>query len=185
MEEALKQKDSDCIKIVLFGPESTGKTVLAKALSEHYQTLWVPEYSRIFAEEKKINNELLTKDDVLTIAKGQMALENKMTPKAKQLLICDTDLLETKVYSEMYYNGYCPESLHKYAIENYYNLYFLTNIDTPWEADGIRDKPHDRENMFLAFQKALKTYNKPYVLLEGTLQERLKTAIKHIDKLLK
>ncbi|PNQ75048.1 nicotinate-nucleotide adenylyltransferase [Hanstruepera neustonica] len=185
MEEALKQRDSDCIKIVLFGPESTGKTVLAKALAGHYQTLWVPEYSRILAEKKKMSNEFLTEDDVMTIAKGQMDLENELTQQVKNLLICDTDLLETKVYSESYYNGYCPKSLNKYAVQNSYNLYFLTNIDVPWETDGIRDKPNDRQEMFEVFQRTLIDHKKPYVLLSGTFQDRLKTAIEHIDKLLK
>lgn len=184
MEEKLKQKHSDCLKIVLFGPESTGKTVLAKALAKHYNTLWVPEFSRLYAEEKAKKGEALSKDDVLPIATGQIVLENKLTKQVEKLLICDTDLLETKVYSEMYYNGYTPELLNKFAIENYYNLYFLTNIDIPWEADGIRDKPYEREKMFQAFQKALITFNKPHILLNGTLEERLKIAIKHIDKLL-
>lgn len=185
MEKKLKQQPAKCIKVVLFGPESTGKTILAKALSAHYNTLWVPEYSRLYAEEKAKNKEVLTKKDVLPIAEGQMLLENKMSKKAKDLLICDTDLLETKVYSETYYDNYCPKDLHKFALENYYNLYFLTNIDIPWQADGIRDKPNDRDNMFQAFKSALITFNKPFVLLNGNLQERLSIATKHIDELLK
>ena len=185
MEETLKQRESDCIKVVLFGPESTGKTVLAKQLASHYKTLWVPEYSRIYAEQKVKNNEILTKDDVLPIAKGQMVLENSLTEQADKLLICDTNLLETKVYSEAYYNGYSPEILNKYALENYYNLYFLTNIDMPWEPDGIRDKPNEREDMFKAFQDALIKNKIPYVLLNGSFEKRIETAIKHIDKLLK
>ncbi|MFL0353431.1 AAA family ATPase [Xanthomarina sp. GH4-25] len=185
MEETLKQIDSNCIKVVLFGPESTGKTVLAKQLAEYYKTLWVPEFSRLYAEEKANNNERLTKKDVLPIAKGQMALENLITKQVTNLLICDTNLLETKVYSETYYNGYSPRLLNKFATENEYNIYFLTNIDIPWEDDGIRDKPNEREDMFKAFQNELIKNKLPYVLLSGSLAQRLKIAIKHIDKLLK
>jgi NadR type nicotinamide-nucleotide adenylyltransferase len=185
MEETLKQIDSSCIKVVLFGPESTGKTVLAKQLATHYKTLWVPEFSRIYAEEKTKNNQILTKDDVLPIAKGQMTLENSLAKQTESLLICDTNLLETKVYSEAYYQGYSPEILNKYALENYYNLYFLTNIDVPWEPDGIRDKPNERENMFQAFQDVLIKNKISYVLLSGSFEQRLETAIKHINKLLK
>ncbi|TYA52983.1 AAA family ATPase [Formosa maritima] len=185
MEETLKQQDSSCIKVVLFGPESTGKTVLAKKLAAYYKTLWVPEFSRIYAEEKIKDNELLTKNDVLPIAIGQMVLENALAKQVDKLLICDTNLLETKVYSQEYYNGYSPEVLDKYALENSYNLYFLTNIDVPWEEDGIRDKPNKREDMFKAFQKALTINKIPYVLLNGSLPNRLEIAIKHIDKLLK
>lgn len=185
MEETLKQQDSNCLKVVLFGPESTGKTILAKQLAAHYNTLWVPEFSRSYAEEKSKHNEVLTKDDVLPIAIGQMALENSLAKQVESLLICDTNLLETKVYSEAYYNGYSPEILNKYAKENNYNLYFLTNIDIPWEDDGIRDRPNKRKNMFNAFQSTLIKNNIPYVLLKGSLPNRLEIAIKHIDKLIK
>lgn len=185
MEETLKQHDSSCVKVVLFGPESTGKTILAKQLAQHYKTLWVPEFSRIYAEEKAKRNEVLTKDDVLPIAIGQMNMENSLAKQVTDLLICDTNLLETKVYSEAYYNGYSPELLSKFASKNSYNLYFLTNIDIPWEDDGIRDKPNERKGMFKAFETALVKDNIPYVLLKGSLIKRLETAIKHIDKLLK
>ena len=185
MEKNLRQHPSNCLKVVLFGPESTGKSTLARQLAEHYNTVFVPEYSRIYAEEQLLRNKLLTENDVLPIAEGQMRLENDLTPKANIVLICDTDLLETKVYSEAYYDGVCDPDLEKYAIENIYDLYFLTYIDIPWEADALRDKPHERETMFLAFEKALKTYNKPYVLLKGNMEERFTSAIDQIDELIK
>lgn len=185
MEEKLKQHPSNCLKVVLFGPESTGKSTLAQALAAHYKTVFVPEYSRIYAEEKKRSNIELTVHDVLPIAEGQMRLENELTPKANTVLICDTDLLETKVYSEAYYDGHCDPVLEKYAVQNTYNLYFLAYIDMPWEADNVRDRPHDREAMFKAFENALKTYNRPYVLLNGAMDERFKLAVDHIDELIK
>jgi len=104
--------------------------------------------------------------------------------KTDSVLICDTDLLETKVYSEAYYVGSCDPVLDKYAQENTYNLYLLTYIDTPWEADDLRDKPDERERMFKAFEKALASNNRPYVLLKGNKKERLKKAVSYIDKLL-
>ncbi|MBJ7880060.1 AAA family ATPase [Gelidibacter salicanalis] len=185
MEEKLRQDPSDCLKVVLFGPESTGKSTLAKQLADYYNTVFVPEYSRIHAEAQLLRNKTLTKQDVMPIAEGQMRLENEMTPKANKLLICDTDLLETKVYSEAYYNGYCDPVLEKYALENTYDLYFLTYIDIPWEADDLRDKPNEREMMFEAFESALKSYKKTYIMLKGSMEERFKIAIDHIDELLK
>ena len=185
MEVQLRQQDSNCIKVVLFGPESTGKTVLAQQLAAHYKTRWVPEFSRTYALEKLREGKQLTKADVLPIAIGQMALENQLASQADRLLICDTDLLETKVYSSIYYDGFCPEVLSKIVGKNQYNLYFLTNIDIPWEADDIRDRPNERERMFQAFEQALITHNKPYVLLKGSKEDRFKVAVEHIDKLLK
>ena len=108
-----------------------------------------------------------------------------MSQKTYTVLICDTDLLETKVYSEEYYMGSCHPMLEKYALENSYDLYFLTYIDTPWEKDDLRDKPHERESMFRAFERALIQYNRPFVILKGNKEQRLKTAVRHIDELLK
>ncbi|WP_066222018.1 AAA family ATPase [Formosa haliotis] len=184
MEKELRQRPTNSLKVVLFGPESTGKTVLAKQLAEHYQTVFVPEYSRTYALEKIKKGENLTSQDVMPIAKGQMALENTISKDANTLLICDTNLLETKVYAELYYDGFYNESLTASAIQNHYDLYFLTYIDIPWEADEVRDKPNERETMFKAFEKALNDYNKPYVLLKGSFDERFQMAVKHIDKLI-
>jgi NadR type nicotinamide-nucleotide adenylyltransferase len=186
MEEKYKQQPSNCIKVVLFGPESTGKTTLSRQLARHYNSVWVPEYAREYLQNKW-NNERKTcePDDLLPIAKGQIKLENQLAQKTDTVLICDTDLLETKVYSETYYLGSCDPILEKYALENTYDLYFLTYIDTLWEADDLRDKPDDREEMFKAFEDTLIAYNRPYVLLTCDKNERLKTAVMHIDELLK
>jgi len=185
MEKDYKQEPSGCIKVVLFGPESTGKTTLSKQLATHYNTVWVEEFARDYLQKKwDIEGEICEPKDLLPIARGQMKLENEYAKKANKVLICDTDLLETKVYSEAYYSGTCDPVLEKYAIENTYDVYFLTYIDTPWEKDDLRDKPHERIAMFEAFEKALKKYNKSYVLLKGDETSRLKTAIEHIDKLI-
>lgn len=184
MEEKYKQKTANCIKVVLFGPESTGKTTLAKQLANHYKTLWVPEYAREYALKKLEASQKLTKDDVLHIAIGQMKLENELAQKTDSILICDTDLLETKVYSEAYYSEVCDPFLEKHAIQNKYDLYFLTHIDTPWNDDGIRDKPNEREQMFIGFKDALIKYKKPFVLLKGNKKERFNLAVSYIDNLL-
>ncbi|MEY8849948.1 AAA family ATPase [Psychroserpens sp. XS_ASV72] len=187
MEETLKQithTNPNCLKVVLFGPESTGKSTLAEALSKHFNTVFVEEFSRSYAEQKKEDGEVLTKADVLPIAVGQMQLENERLKKANKILICDTDLLETLVYSKMYYNGFCPEPVKKYAEENTYDLYFLTYIDMPWEADGIRDQPHDRLQQFKTFEAALNHFKKPYVVVKGAFEERLSFCINQINELL-
>jgi len=185
MEEKFKQEPSDIIKIVLFGPESTGKTTLSGQLARHYNSVWVPEYAREYLQNKW-NEERKTCEpkDLLPIAEGQIALENKLAKKANKILICDTDLLETKVYSEAYYIGHCDPILEKYALANTYDLYFLTYIDVPWEKDDLRDKPLERERMFQYFKETLDRYNRKYILLTGDKNTRLKTAIQHINKLL-
>ena len=96
-----------------------------------------------------------------------MRLENALTQNAGRLLICDTDLLETKVYAEAYYLGHCDPILERYALENQYDLYLLTYVDVPWEADDLRDKPDERVRMFDYFKKALEKYNRRFVILKG------------------
>lgn len=184
METNLEQQSSPgIIKIVLFGPESTGKTTLAKQLAQHYNSTWVPEYMRSYFEKKWQGKPGKSSvDDLLPIAKGQMELENRQTLKAHQFLFCDTDLLELKVYAERYFNGFCPPEIEHYAYKNRYDFYFLTYIDTPWEADLLRDKPYEREEMFAAFEHALKKAKRPYKILKGNQQQRLQNAIEVIDK---
>ena len=186
MEKTFRQEPSDILKVVLFGPESTGKTTLARALASHYQTEWVPEFAREYLQEKwDRTGKICEPEDLLPIAEGQMRLENALTKKAHKLLICDTDLMVTKVYSEAYYQGFCDPVIEEFAIRNQYDLYLLTGIDVPWVADDLRDKPGEREEMFALFETALKQFNRNFIVLKGTHQTRLEEAVSHIDKLLK
>lgn len=188
MEEKLKQitdTNRNCLKVVFYGPESTGKSSLARELAKFYDTSYVEEFSRFYAEVKAQKNLKLTMEDVLPIAIGQITAENKQFEIANKVLICDTELLETKVYSEHYYNGFCPELVRKYANENTYDLYFLTYIDTVWEADGIRDQPKNRQQLFNRFEQALIVSQKPYVLVTGSFEERLSNCKIQIENLLK
>ena len=186
MEKNLKQTPSNCLKVVLFGPESSGKTTLSRELASYYNTHWVEEYAREYLQNKWDQEKKICElEDIIPIANGQIKLENEFSKKTKNLLICDTDLLETKIYSETYYNGFCDPLLEKYAIENKYDLYILTDIDVPWVKDDLRDRPNNREEMFNAFKKALIKYDKPYILVSGNIDNRMQIATKEIDELLK
>ena len=186
MEENLKQRTVNLLKVVLFGPESTGKTTLAGLLAEHYKTLWVPEFARDYLQEKYDRTQIICEySDLLPIAEGQMRLENKLADQATRVLICDTDLLETQVYSQQYYDGRVDPLLRKYAELNNYDLYLLTDIDVPWEPDDLRDRPHQREEMFRAFEQALIDYDRNYIRLSGNQEQRMEKAIVHIDRLLR
>ena len=186
MEKKLAQRPASCIKIVLFGPESTGKTTLSEDLAEYFGAPMVKEYMRKYLQEVWDSEKRICEPrDIIPIAEGQMESENRLSEKADDLLICDTDLLELKVYSEAYYEGYCDPTLLKHALNNHYHLYFLTYIDVPWTQDDLRDKPHDREGMFQKFQNALDQHQKPYLILKGGRETRLKIAVKRINQLLK
>lgn len=181
----LLQKPSTVLKVVLFGPESTGKTTLSRQLARHYDTVWVREFARNYLQDKW-NDERQTceRKDLIPIAIGQMMLENDLAEKANDVLVCDTDILETMVYSETYYGGFVEPILKRAAKKNKYDLYLLTYIDTPWEEDDLRDRPDLRKEMFDAFHQALVKYNRPFILLKGNKRKRLRKATKAIDKLL-
>jgi HTH-type transcriptional regulator, transcriptional repressor of NAD biosynthesis genes len=185
MEKKLQQQPINLVKVVLFGPESSGKTTLSQQLARYYNTVWVPEFARDYLQEKW-NNERKTCEmsDFIPIAIGQMELENKLATKADKVLICDTDLLETKVYSEEFYDGFVDDKLEEAALKNSYDLYLLTYIDTPWEKDDLRDRPEQRLEMFTAFENALIQHKRPYILLKGDKKTRLFTATEAINKII-
>jgi nicotinamide riboside kinase len=179
MEEQLKQQPSSLIKIALYGPESTGKSTLAQQLAVHFGTNWVAEYAREYLQHKwDTTQEICAPEDLMPIAFGQVALENETLHSATDFVFCDTTLLVTKVYSEMYYQ-FCDPSLDKAARKHKYDLFFLTDIDVPWEADDLRDRPEQREAALAQFEAALVDNQKPYLRLSGNKDERLATAIRY------
>ena len=183
MEKNLKQQKAAIIKIALFGPESTGKTTLAKQLAEHYNTVWVAEYAREYLQEKwDKEQKICESNDMLPIAYGQTKLENEGISVANKYLFCDTNLMVTKVFSEVYYN-YCDPLLDQAAREHEYDLFFLTDIDVPWEKDDLRDKAEGRESVFAVFKQSLIDNKKPFITLSGDKNSRLKKAIVIIDDL--
>ena len=189
MEENLKQLkntgSSEIIKIALFGPESTGKTTLAIQLAEHFKTAWVPEFARDYLQEKWDKSEQICDiNDMLPIAYGQTKLENEALSTAHKFLFCDTNLLVTKVFSEVYYN-FCEPKLDKAAREHEYDLFFLTDIDVPWEKDDLRDKAEGRESVFAVFKQTLIENNKPFITISGDKDLRLNKAISIVNDLVK
>ena len=183
MEENLKQQTSTALKIALFGPESTGKTTLAKQLAEHFETVWTPEFARDYLQEKwNKTQKICEPEDLIPIAVGQTRLENESLLTANKFLFCDTNVLVTKVFSEVYYN-FCDPILDKAARKHKYDLFFLTDIDVPWEKDDLRDNPDDRIRTFEVFKNTLVENEKPYIILSGTADERFIKATQIIQNL--
>lgn len=166
-------------KIAVVGPESTGKTTLARQLAEKYQTRWVPEYAREYLEKQDGNYE---QDDLLAIAKGQLRKEEEYEKTAKDFLICDTNLIVIKIWSEYKY-GSLDQWIEDQIKSRSYDLYLLTNWDIPWEYDVLRETPDDREQLFELYEALLKSYELPYAMIEGSEEERLALAIKNINNL--
>ena len=181
-------------KIVVLGPESTGKSTLCSALAAHYQTIWTPEYARAFLSK---NGTKYTYDDLLTIAKGQIQKEEEAlaslnkntvdqpTPKISNKLILDTDMYVMKVWCEYVFNN-CHHYILEQINQRSYDLYLLCDIDLPWAADEMREYPDagPRKELFTIYKELLINQNTPWGIVSGTGAQRTENAIHLIDQYL-
>jgi NadR type nicotinamide-nucleotide adenylyltransferase len=160
-------------KVAITGPESTGKSILTRELAEHYQTAWVPEYARGYLEQL---GRPYGEKDILLIAQGQMMHEESQLPEANDFLFCDTELLVTKIWSEVKYNR-CDPWISEAVDSHRYDLYLLCDIDLPWEYDPLREHPDLRRFLFDLYYNELKNRNFPFAVVRGTGKDRLDHAI--------
>jgi NadR type nicotinamide-nucleotide adenylyltransferase len=160
-------------KIAITGPESTGKSILAEQLARQYQTAWVPEFAREYLESIERPYE---EKDILVIARGQLRGEEMKMEQARNYLFCDTELLVTKIWSEVKYQRCHPWILNNLKT-NRYQLYLLCYIDLPWQYDPLREHPDQRQFLFDLYFDELKKRGFPFEVVRGTGTTRLKNAI--------
>lgn len=153
-------------KICFYGPESTGKSVMAKQMAAYYNTEFVPEVAREF-----VSSNEFTIDDIIRIGHAQTQRINEKLKSANKILFCDTDLITTQIYCR-HYLGVVPEVLYELEKKISYNQYFLFDIDVPWVADGMRDLRDSRQTMFEIFKRELEIRNISYLIVNGNYDER-------------
>jgi len=164
-------------KIAITGPESTGKSLLASQLADHFNTVYVPEFARGYIDSLDRPYE---PGDIVEIARGQLGLEQELAPEANRILFCDTELIVTKIWSLHKY-GHCDPYILDNIIGNRYDLYLLCDIDLPWEEDPQREHPHLRAYFFDWYKKELEGYGFPYAFIRGMGSQRLEQAISVIE----
>jgi len=175
-------------KIVVIGPESTGKSTLCEQLAVHYKTSWVKEYAR---EYLLAHGTDYTYENLLDIAKGQLALEdaavNKLSTMNPSLstLFVDTDMYVMKVWGEYVFQQ-CHHWVLNRIVERKYDLYLLCNIDLPWVKDELREYPdlETRKKLYHHYKDALVNQNVPWIDITGDYEERLQKAIAAVDALI-
>ncbi len=167
-------------RVCIFGPESTGKSTLAKNLAQALNTVWVPEYARTVIED---NSGKITPKDIPRIALGQTASEDALVRFSNKVLICDTDLLSTVVWSEVLF-GECPPWIREKANHRHYDLYLLCDVDVPWVDDVARYRPDDRKSFYQRCKQELESRGRRYVAIRGSWEERFETAMSAIATLL-
>jgi len=200
-------------KIVVIGPESTGKSSLCKLLAEHYHTLWCPEYAREYLTAHGMN---YTYEDLLTIAMGQIELEEKYEREIRgqklrvesqpdslttndsrltthssltthhSLLFIDTDMFVMKVWCEFVF-GKCHQFILDQIGKRKYDLYLLCDIDLPWAYDELREypEPGPRQRLYEIYQNIMQNQSTPWVEINGNHDQRVRKAIHAVDGILK
>lgn len=172
-------KSTPPLKIVMIGPESTGKTTLSRQLARHYGAPWVAEYARTYLHALTRPYE---EADLLAIARGQCAWEDAQVPHANPFLFCDTDLQVIEVWSQVKYGRVHPW-ITAQITQRRYTHYFLCDIDVPWAYDPQRENPHDRDVLLERYQHLLNVRQHPYTLLTGDPDTRLAQAIDVLQSL--
>ncbi|MEN9358628.1 MAG: hypothetical protein RL095_163 [Verrucomicrobiota bacterium] len=164
-------------RICLFGPESCGKSTLAAQLAAHFGGTMVPEFARDFLES--LGREPV-EADLPSIARGQIALQQKLEATAGPWLFCDTDALATCIWQDFLF-GRPSTELESLAAESRCELTLLCDIDLPWVADPVRYLPDQRASFLAACSARLDTAGRPWRLISGQGEQRLKNAIQAID----
>jgi HTH-type transcriptional regulator, transcriptional repressor of NAD biosynthesis genes len=173
-----------CRRVVVVGVESSGTTTLARALAEHFRTTWAPEYGRSYWEGRRYlrDADQWSSSDFERIAAGQRACEEDLARRAERVLFCDTDPLATAVWERRYLG---PETPLRWDLGGARrDLYLLTAPDFPFVQDGTRESEHLRAEAQEWFLEALEAQGAPWILLEGSLEDRLTRAREAVQPLL-
>jgi len=168
------------LRVAITGPESTGKTELAKQLAAYYQTTYVPEIAREFLASL---GRAYIFEDIVKIAREQLDMENSFAEKPGKILFCDTDLLVTKIWSIFKY-GKCDPWIEEKVKSHRYDLYLLCGIDMPWAEDPLRENPGQREELFGLYLNELQLLKVNFAIISGLGERRLRNAILAIESTL-
>jgi NadR type nicotinamide-nucleotide adenylyltransferase len=178
-------------KIVVIGPESTGKSWLCENLAAHFNTKWVKEYAR---EYLLTNGKEYTLNDLTLIAKGQLENENRIADRIMDVwenidtnkpLFIDTDYYVMKVWSEFVFNQ-CSSDILNGIIQQKYDLYLLCKPDITWVSDELREYPNlkIREKLFHHYKDIMINQSVPWIEINGHFENRFQMAIQAVDQLL-
>lgn len=170
-------------KIVLTGPESSGKSVMAKALAQHFKTNWAPEFARYYLAHL---GRPYVRDDLQAIGKGQSAWETWYAQQAQPVYFCDTDWTVLQIWEHFRFG--LPEDgnwhwAKGYAQAQTADLYFLCVPDFPWQSDPLRENAEQRDVLFVWYENLLIKTGTAYMVLQGAHAARLNAAISEVSKL--
>lgn len=164
------------IRIAFTGPESSGKSTLAKEVEELMEGTYFLEFARTYLEE---NGPEYDVEDLDVMAQGHL---DTFKNASDDLQLVDTDFIVFKIWSEYRYDAASP-LIHRLVSENWFDLHVLCAPDIPWEPDTLRENPTDRDALFVRYVDALEKLRKPYIIVEGDRTKRLKKVQAAIEQL--
>lgn len=171
------------VRVCVLGAESTGTTTLSQALANHYHTPWVPEYGRLYTEALIHTKHEWQSPEFAYIARQQQTMENELAGQSKGLVICDTNAFATSLWHERYM-GSMDAQVDAIASMDKVDLYIITGDEIPFVQDGIRDGNHIRHDMHQRFVEEIKTTGIPFLIVTGSVEQRLKTACAEVNNIL-
>ena len=166
------------LRIAITGPESSGKTTLARAISEHYNISFVPEFARTYLEKREGKYVQLDLDN---IAQGQF---KRLISSEDSIVISDTDFSVLEIWSQYKYKN-TSDLIKKIARKQMFDLHILCSPDIPWEEDPLRENQNTREELFELYKESLNRYNKNFIVVNGTPKNRLEKSLQAIDNIIK
>ena len=163
-------------KIIVTGPESSGKTTLCKALSKHYNLPFTKEFAREYLTDLGKN---YLQEDLLKIATGQLENE-QLIINNQQISLHDTDLITLKIWSDYKYgncNNWILEQIEKQKVEN--RFYLLCKPDLIWDYDPLRENPTNRNELLEIYKQELENLRHKFLIIKG--EDRNEQAIESLS----
>lgn len=170
-------------RIALIGPESTGKTTLARRLAAAFDARWVPEYAQTLIASGNLRGPALSQADLEDFARGQWASEAELAALGGRVLFCDSDALTTQLYAEALF-GHCPAWIAAAARTRHYALTLVSAPDVPWVDAAHRVDPAGRQAFFARCRAALAVLGRPAVILRGDWDQRFGQACQAVERVL-
>jgi len=168
-------------RILITGPESTGKTQLSRELALFYGGAYVCEYAREYILNLGRPYEYR---DVVHVAEQQVR-EYKESNPSQEWLFFDTWLIVTKVWFEVVY-GRCPEWLEDEISKADFDLVLVCDIDIPWYPDPVRENGGERrEELLRRYKEELDKFGMEWVVVTGSGQNRIEHAKQLINRKMK
>lgn len=168
------------MKIAITGPESTGKTILASDLAREFNTIWVPEYSREYLEQR---DGFYDFNDIEIIAKGQVKRWENVD-KNHKVVFYDTEFTVLKIWSEIKYNKVSPYVINGLANQKFDHYFICDPEGVRWEEDPLREHPERREEFFELYLRVMDSNKRSYTVLSGDWDKRLKKAVSVVKNLI-